>query len=182
MRILIVDGCPVREDPFVEYLDVLAGELTGRGETVERFNLREMALVPCTGCFSCWLRTPGLCVVPDDTDRIRRSFVHADLALFASPLLMGLFSSLLKNALDKLIPVVLPHLRVVEGEVHHRLRYRKQPRLGVLVGAEDDTTGEDLDIVRTLFERNALNLGGRLAFFETTSSPKEGLLDAIDRL
>lgn len=182
MRILMVDGCPAGEGPFVEYLDILAEGLTGRGHALERFNLREMQLVPCTGCFSCWLKTPGLCVVPDDTDQIRRSFVHADLVLFATPLIMGLSSSLLKNALDKLIPLVLPHLRVVEGEVHHRLRYRKQPRLGVLVGNEGDTTEEDLDIVRTLFERNALNLGGRLAIFGTTSSSKEGLIDAIDRL
>lgn len=182
MKILIINGSPVSEGSFERYLDVLIEEMTRRGHDPERLNLREMKLVPCTGCFSCWLRTPGLCVVPDDTDRIRRSFVHADLVLFATPLIMGLVSSLLKNALDKMIPLVLPHVRVVEGEIHHRLRYRRQPRLAVLVGEEDDTTADDLKIVRALFERNALNLGGHLAHFATVTRPKEEILDAIDRL
>lgn len=182
MRVLVVNGSPVGESPFVEYLNALTGGLVQRGHDLERFDLREMKLYPCTGCFSCWFRTPGLCVVPDDTDRIRRSFVHADLALFATPLVMGLFSALLKNALDKMVPVVLPHLTVVDGEVHHHLRYRRQPHLGVLVGEEDDTTTEDLAIVHALFERNALNLGGQVVLFETLATPKEVVLDAIDRL
>lgn len=182
MRIMIVNGNPVGEDPFDEYLDDLAEGLKQRGHDLERFDLREMKLIPCTGCFSCWFRTPGLCVLPDDSDRIRRSFVHADLALFTSPLIMGLFSALLKNLLDKLVPLVLPHLTVVEGEVHHHLRYRRQPMLGAILGEEDDTTGEDLAIVHALFERNALNVGGRMALFETTARSKGEILDAIDSL
>jgi len=40
---------------------------------------------------------------------------------------MGFLSSLMKNTMDRNIPLVHPHLEEVDGEVHHKKRYDKYP-------------------------------------------------------
>lgn len=183
MKIVMLDGSlPGDSRNTNGRAEALGGILRQRGHTVELFPLGDMDLHPCTGCFSCWFRTPGRCVIPDGMEAIYPSFVHADLAVFSSPLIMGLFTSRLKNVLDRLIPVVLPHLTVISGEMHHHPRYGRRPLLGAVVGEEPDTEQEDLEIVRSLFERNALNLGGHLALFGCWSQGEEVLADAINHL
>ena len=183
MKIIVMDGSlqddsretGTRAASFTELL-------RGRGHSVDLFPLGSMDIHPCTGCFSCWFRTPGRCVIPDEMESLYRSITQADLAVFSSPLSMGLFSSRLKNALDRLIPLVLPHLTIISGEMHHHPRYVRRPLLAAVVGEEPDTEQEDLEIVRNLFERNALNLGGRLALFRCWSEGEEAIADAIDSL
>lgn len=181
MRITILNGNPDERGRFFENcLDGVQQHLELRGHRVNHRRLRELDITPCRGCFGCWLKTPGLCVLPDDSDMLRRDIVHSDLVLLASPLKMGFISALLRRAVEKMIPLVLPHLKIVEGEFHHRVRYQHLPVMAGLVQEEEDTTAEDLEIMKDLFSRNALNLGTTFTGLFLASSPVEVTVNALD--
>jgi len=58
---------------------------------------------------------------------------------------------------DHLIPLISPFFASIEGEVHHRRRYERYPRLlGVGVMARPDEESER--IFTALVHRNAINL------------------------
>ncbi len=69
------------------------------------------------------MQTPGECVAKDDSALVCRELVRSDLALFASPVIMGFPSALLKKTGEKLIPLIHPYFAIDRGEVHHRARY-----------------------------------------------------------
>lgn len=141
MKALILDGS--REgDPLtpVAVLGV-ASALAGRVDDVEQVHLRELAIAPCAGCFGCWTRTPGECVVEDGARDVLRSYVGSDVVVYVTPVTFGGYSSQLKKMLDRFIPVLDPRFTTVGGEVHHLLRYRRYPKtigLGTLTSPDPE--------------------------------------------
>jgi multimeric flavodoxin WrbA len=179
MRITILNGNPTPDSAFDGYVAHLARALADEQHAPEVLRLRELDLRYCTGCFGCWVKTPGQCVVTDDSARVCRAVINADFVLWAAPLVMGFPSALFKQALDKSIPLIHPYFAVVDGEAHHRARYDRYPRFGLLVGREADTDAEDLKIVGKLLSRTALNLKSGLAFTKCTDEPVEAVVRAI---
>lgn len=183
MKALILNGNPQTENlDFDTYLNNLTRLLNRNSRQVETFKLAEMNIHYCTGCWACWLKTPGKCVFRDDMDRILPGIVEADLMIFAAPLLMGFVHSVLKKTMDRLIPLFLPYISFYHGECHHYLRYEHIPDLGVLVKKESDTDREDLAIVEESFHRLSLNMRNRLIFMETTETPVEEVQNEISRI
>ncbi len=183
MRVAIFDGNPDPGDgDFEAYLAELEAALRARGHEVEVLTLRELEIKACNGCFGCWVETPGDCVVADDTRATRRAWIAADLALLASPLRMGFYSALLKRTVDKLLPMLLPHIGLYGGECHHHPRYERYPRLGLLWQAGADTDDEDLAILRGIVERQAINMKTELGPWALTTQPAEEVADAMGRV
>lgn len=170
MYCVIVNGNPERS-AFDGYLEGFVRGLADEGHETKRFDLREMKLGFCTGCWSCWWKTPGLCSIPDDMESLLREYGRADLVVWASPLILGNVSSLLKRAQDRFIPMVHPYIEVKDGEFHHRSRYSRNPDIGLIVGPALEDGAEDLAVVRELFRRFSLNALGRFALFATSETP-----------
>ncbi len=165
MEIRIVDGNPAAPDKAYERkLEAITQSLKDSGNNVSTMRLAEKNIHGCTGCFSCWLKTPGVCVFDDDGPEFLRSLIHSDLLLFASPLVMGFPSALLKNAIDRFIPMALPFIEMADGECRHPMRYESTPPLALLYDPEPDTDEEDIDIVSTVFKRFARNAHTRFLF------------------
>jgi len=183
MQITLLNGNPPTFDPALEAsLADLVQALTGRGHSVRRMALRALDIRYCSGCFGCWIKTPGECVTADDSHDVCRAAIQADWLLFASPLSMGFISAELKRMLDKMIPLVHPYMVIDQGEVHHRKRYPHYPVLGLLIAKNDDTDNEDLEIIETSFKRLAINFKSRLGFCLTTANPVQEVLHAVDSL
>lgn len=182
MRITILDGSdPTTDNQFDEYIHKLVEQLTQKDHTVEHFLLREMNLHFCTGCFGCWVKTPGECVFRDDGHHLRMAMLHCDFLLWVSPLIAGYPSARLKSMMDKSIPLIHPYFEVVHGEAHHHARYDQYPLTGLLIQPEMDTDSEDIRIVHNLFSRTALNFKSRLCFTRQVSEPVDSLVEAIER-
>lgn len=182
MRILFVDGNPSAEDAV--YGGRLAAmERAVAGHDVTSFCLRGKAIHSCIGCFACWTRTPGTCIFQDDHVDLLRLFLKSDVAVFASPLIVGFYSALLKTAIDRVIPLVLPYIELADGECRHPLRYgRAMPKMAFLYEPEEDTDEEDLRIVSTAFERFARNGHTRFLFTRPLSDTPEEVRHAIEHL
>ena len=183
MRIAILNGNPRAEDTaFEDYVGGLARALEGKQHDVALLPLRDMDIKYCTGCWGCWVKTPGECVAKDASADVCRAVINADLVLHASPVIMGFYSALLKKTTDKLIPLVHPYTVVDQGEAHHLARYEKYPLLGLLLQPGEDTDDEDIAIIREIHGRTALNFKSRVAFTKLTSDPIEEVAREIDRL
>ncbi|MBQ7223302.1 MAG: flavodoxin family protein [Erysipelotrichaceae bacterium] len=78
---------------------------------------------PCIGCFSCWNRTPGKCVVKDGYDDMGYLVHQAEEIRIISRYTYGGFSGFVKNVIDRCLGYVLPQFEITEGETHHQKRY-----------------------------------------------------------
>ena len=78
---------------------------------------------PCVGCFGCWVKEPGLCVIKDGYDKMGKLIHSAENIVVISRYTYGGFSSFVKNIFDRSIGLVLPYFEVVDNEMHHKKRY-----------------------------------------------------------
>ena len=93
------------------------------GAAVEFVRLKDMKINPCSGCYSCWTKTPGQCIFKDDMTELRKKFRKADLVVFASPLYIFNVTGIMKNFLDRLLPNMKPYMLLKEGLTLHPHRY-----------------------------------------------------------
>ena len=183
MKIAILNGNPdAGNERFDGYLRRLAGALESGGHEVAALTLREMEIGQCVGCFGCWVKTPGVCVHQDDGPEVCRGIINSDFILYASPIVMGFPSELLKRTVERTIPLLLPYFKFVEGEIRHKLRYDRFPRMGVLWERSGDTDEEDIEIVNEIFEQVAREWSGTLSVNESTNTPAEEVANAISGL
>jgi multimeric flavodoxin WrbA len=179
MKITILNGNPTNS-AFDGYLGSIKGRLEQNGHSVTLLQLRDMPLRYCIGCWGCWVKTPGQCISQDASVEMDRAVIQADFVLWASPLKMGFTTELLKRACDKHLPLIHPYMVVDHGEGHHRKRYGRYPRVGLLVEKESQTDARDLEIVTDIHLRTALNLKTRLEFCLTTETPVEEIARRIE--
>ncbi len=180
MRIVVLNGNSERDcAPFDGLLNRLATMLESGGHRVSLLNLRELDIRPCMGCFGCWFKTPGECCLKDDSHKVNRAVINSDFTMWASPLIMDFPSALLKNAVDRSVPLIHPHIVVDHNEAHHAARYPRYPRLGMLLGKEPEMGEQALQIVDDVFCRTALNFKSCLEFCLTTEASVEDIAARI---
>lgn len=164
MKITILNGAlHGRECDFSRYSEAAAQRIRKEHEA-DLFHLAEMNLQSCRGCWNCWWTTPGECVIEDDAADILRSVIGADLVIFASPLIAGFTSSLLKILTDRFVGLVHPYIEFRNNECHHIKRYERYPDMGVLLEKEACTDGDDVVIVGDIYDRLAINFHSRVRF------------------
>jgi len=178
MNILIMNGSQNGSATDSRISEIMS-MVSEKGHKVKELILREMNYSPCRGCFNCWVKTPGLCIFKDDGDILCREALNSDVIVLASPVIMGYPSALVKNALDRIIPLIHPYLEDVGGEVHHMKRYNKYPALALLLEKSEDTDDDDIEIIKEIFGRAALNLRSSLKFLKLTDSAAEETVNEI---
>ncbi|MBW9172469.1 flavodoxin family protein [Clostridium estertheticum] len=116
---------------------------------IKLFEINRDNIKSCIGCFGCWIKTPGECVIDDSLNSINKAYVNSDLAIYLTPVVFGQYSSNIKNVVDRFIPTVLPFFEKKNGTTAHPKRYEKYPKQ-VLIGYSDDLTKEEKDTFITL--------------------------------
>ncbi|MGD0818956.1 MAG: NAD(P)H-dependent oxidoreductase [Methanomassiliicoccales archaeon] len=156
MNVLVLDGSwqpvPALENVKAE----LKERMADKGHQLEEIVLREKSMSRCTGCFDCWVKRPGLCVYEDDSQKVASCIANAQLMVMLTPITFGGYSSLLKNALDRQLPVLLPFFEKVQGELHHALRYESYPTM-LVVGSIDKEDRLHENVFARLVKRNSVN-------------------------
>ncbi len=140
------------------------------------FNADPM-VTPCCGCFSCWIKTPGKCVIADRAQVTPEYFAKCGEVVIISPVYCGGYSYKVKAVIDRSIGYLLPYLRIVGGEMHHQLRYNKKLKFTVLFYGPHDS--EEEEIARAVVRANAVNFGTdnyTVRFFETAEEAKEAAM------
>jgi multimeric flavodoxin WrbA len=179
MRIVVLNGEPDASSAFDGYVRGFASRMTEHGHDVSEIALRDMNLHGCTGCFGCWVRTPGECAQHDDGAELCRTVIASDLLVFAAPMLMGYPSALVKRSVERLIPLLHPYIELEGGEMHHRKRYDRYPDIALIVSAGSDTDAEDLELTRELWGRLARNFKSRMTLFAVADRPAKEVADEL---
>lgn len=105
-------------------------------EETEVVDISSMNFKDCVGCFNCWIKTPGLCN-SEENNELNLKIMNSDSLVIVSEMTYGGFSASAKRVIDKFIPNVLPHMTIVNSEIHHKKRYKKYPNLiGVAYASE----------------------------------------------
>jgi multimeric flavodoxin WrbA len=156
MKAIILDGSRNGDEGLAAARQSLVAELQGLGWQVQTFLLRELEIHHCLGCFGCWVRTPGQCVIDDAAREIARGAIASQMLVYLTPVTFGGYSSELKKAVDRIICLISPFFTFVNGEIHHRKRYERYPRL-VGLGLVEDGDEEGGQIFCRLVGRNAIN-------------------------
>lgn len=176
-----VRGAPATERAMRALSDLLAA----RGWDATAYTLREIEIAPCRGCFACWVKTPGECIIDDAGRNIARAAIRSDLLVYVTPITFGGCSSALKKAVDRMIPLILPYFTFVGSEVHHIRRYPTAPNLlgvGLLRGSDESQER----IFKKLIRRNSINFHAADAetcfVYGDTSDARSTIAAALDEV
>ena len=128
----------------------------GNREDVVSFDLSHMKIAPCVGCFGCWTRTPGKCVIRDDAVRVYPRLAESDTAIYVSRVRYGGYDMVMKTMLERAIPVQQAFIRLLDGETHHVQRAVVPKKATIVAYGVQDREEENL--FRRLVARNAKNM------------------------
>jgi multimeric flavodoxin WrbA len=159
MRITAFNGSPKaeRSNTHLMVAEFLAGAREA-GAEVENIFLAQRNIGHCLGCFQCWTATPGRCVLADDMAELLDRFLDCDAVVFATPVYVDNVTGIMKNFIDRLLPLLDPHFeKDEEGVWRHKMRYEKYP--GIIVISNCGFPEQDhFQVLRLLFRRLARNM------------------------
>ena len=118
--------------------------------------LPEQNVSNCIGCFGCWVKTPGKCVIRDDAVSVYPLIAQSRKLLYVSRIRYGSYDIPMKTMLERAIPVQQAFIRLLDGETHHVQRAVVPKKATIVAYGVRDREEEDL--FRRLVARNAKNM------------------------
>jgi multimeric flavodoxin WrbA len=133
MKILFINGSPTKKKGMTDIaIDLLIQGAREAGAETEKIYLADKKINYCTGCFSCWLKTPGTCIYKDDMPEILGKIKNADILLLGTPLYVDGMTAQTKTFVDRIIPLVEPEFEMVDGHYRHAKRLDNVPDIALL--------------------------------------------------
>lgn len=124
MKILVLNGSPKSDRSNT--LNITNAFIKGFPEDTqaEQINLYKSDIRPCLGCFSCWSKTPGKCVIKDDMQNIYGKIEQADIIIESFPLYFFGMPSQMKAMTDRCLPFMLPYMgnKAEKNASFHKIR------------------------------------------------------------
>lgn len=123
-RILAINGSPRgRASNTQRLVNAFFEGAAQAGAACETLFATELDIHDCVGCFSCWNKTPGVCVFKDDMPGVLEKMLDLDLLVWATPLYHFGMTARLKRIMERTLPLAKPWI-VSDGEhYHHPIRY-----------------------------------------------------------
>lgn len=135
MKILSFNSSPRKNKGATEIvLDKFLEGAKDAGANCEKIYLSDKKIRQCTGCFGCWIKTPGKCVFQDDDmPKILEEMEKADIIVFATPLYHFGMSSDMKIMMEKTLPLLEPWLIKNEKITTHPRRNKNKKDKWVII-------------------------------------------------
>ncbi|WLD76962.1 NAD(P)H-dependent oxidoreductase [Mogibacterium neglectum] len=156
MNLLIHDLSKIEVDKFI-----------GENDDIKIIS-NNSSIRSCMGCFGCWIKTPGKCVINDDYQNMGALLGAAENVIVISHCFCGGYSPFIKNVMDRSIPYLLPFFKIKQNETHHKQRYRNKFNLIVSFYGKEISYKEK-EIAIRLIEANAINFdvaASKISFYD----------------
>ena len=143
MKILLINGSPKgkRSNSLKLAYSFIEGFKNGctndeESLSIDELHVASMNIAACKGCFACWQKTPGICCIKDDMQTVIEKLIDADLILWSFPLYYFNVPAILKNLIDRQLPMSLPFMSSKQdgyGSGSHDSRYDMEGKRHVLI-------------------------------------------------
>ena len=159
MKITVFNGSPRAENSNTHFMiEQFTKGAEQAGAEVENIFLAKKEIKPCKGCFSCWLKTPGRCIIKDDMAELIEKLADSDIVVFATPLYVDNVTGIMKIFMDRIIAAGDPHIEKDEnGESVHVTKSEKRPKLVVISNCGFPEQSH-FQVLELLFKRIARNI------------------------
>lgn len=113
----------------------------------------------CIGCFGCWVKTPGQCVIHDGYEGTSIDMSKCTEMILISRCYYGSVSPFVKMVQDRALSYIHPDFVIRNGGMHHKRRYKNVIALSAHLYGENISDVEK-ETARNLLEANAVNYDG----------------------
>ena len=117
----------------------------------------DKSIANCIGCFGCWVKTPGACVIRDKYGDMGSLLSKCTEVIIISECYYGGFSPFIKNVFDRSISYVHPFFEKVNGEMHHKKRYDNKLEMKFYLYG-DNITDKEKETAKAIIKGNMINL------------------------
>lgn len=127
------------------------------------------AIRHCIGCFGCWVKTPGQCVIHDGYENTGIDMSKCTELIIISKCCYGSVSPFVKTVQDRAISYIHPDFVIRKGEMHHKRRYQNTISLSAHFYGENITDAEK-ETAKNILDANADNYDGvvkGIRFYQT---------------
>ena len=158
MKIILTDIMDLSVDDENEYKVIKANE-----------NVRN-----CIGCFGCWVKTPGQCIIKDGYDRLGIDLKECTDLIIISRCCFGSISPEVKIIQERAIGYLNPDFVIRNGEMHHKRRYDNVITISAYFYGEDINDAEKTT-ARNLVSGIVDNYDGKIGnveFYKTATELK----------
>lgn len=131
-------------------------ELPIDNQFTDFINLSELKISNCIGCFGCWTKTPGKCVIRDDAVKVYPKIAESRKILYISRVKYGSYDTVMKTMLERALPIQQAFIRLLNGETHH-IQRAVVPKRATIIGY-GSISEEEQEIFTQLVARNAANM------------------------
>lgn len=119
-------------------------------------DLSKLKIASCVGCFNCWVKTPGKCIIRDDAVNIYPKIAASNHIIYVTRLLYGGYDIPMKTMLERSLPIQQPFIRLLYKETHHV--QRNVLLKDALIIVYGDYEKVEQEIFEKLVARNAYNM------------------------
>ncbi len=134
-----------------KYLDI-----TLNNDDIKIIDLSSLKIHNCTGCYGCWTKTPGKCVIRDDATKVYPYIAKSDRVIYVSRIKYGGYDTVMKTMLERAIPIQTAFIRLHKGETHHIQRDVALKK--AIIIAYGNISDEEKDVFKSLIKRNSYNM------------------------
>jgi len=154
MKILVLNGSPKGEKSItMELTQTFLDGAQFKADT-EIIDVSKLEVKSCLGCYVCWTKTPGKCVIKDDMEEYLAKRIEADIIVWSFPLYCFNVPGGLKNFIDRGLPLKLPFMSPDDERGRHPSRYDLTHQSHIIISTCGFWTAEgNYDSITAMFNR-----------------------------
>ncbi len=151
--------------------------LLSRGFSIEEAAIGRDTLAYCRGCFGCWIKKPGECVISDEIEKLNRTAMTSDAVVYLCPVVFGQYSANMKNAIDRWLPNMLPFFMTrPDSSTMHPPRYESYPAQ-VMIGYGESLFKDDKQLFIDIIKKHRTSVDAFIYDDDTDISKTLGALE-----
>jgi multimeric flavodoxin WrbA len=158
MKALLISDKEYDDSVYEDLHQQVSALLTKKGFIIEERAIGKGELAFCVGCFGCWVKKPGECVIDDGMSQINRNFIDSDIVVYFCPVVFGQPSANIKITLDRWLPNILPFFEIrPDGSTMHPGRYERYPKK-IMIGYGNALSEEDQILFTDITKKHLRNV------------------------